>query len=129
MAAILALASPAGAEIYTWTDADGQRHISNIKPTHIENPDRIHVQEKFAPPATYNPPARAPAPQKAPPQTHYIGEQPSNYSLEHCKNIKQQAIQAEKRRKLKGAREMNSWLWKNCRKYSNELRKLSQQAM
>jgi hypothetical protein len=43
--------------------------------------------------------------------------------------MKRRAVMAEKRDRRKGAPDLESWLWKNCRQYSNELRKVAQSMM
>ncbi len=48
---------------------------------------------------------------------------------EGCRNAKLGAIKARRSGRSSAANDLDDWLWKNCRSYSNELRQLEQDDM
>lgn len=134
VALILALLAPtAGAtEIYRWTDENGQTHMSNIEPKHVQEKTITTYQESKVPAATYYPQRAAqPAPRSVPKtgSAHYLPAKQPGASLAECSRAKRNAVLASKGGRKKADERLESWLWKNCRTYSNELRKISQELM
>lgn len=125
--AMFILCTGAHAEIYKWTDKDGKIHYSNTKPA-AENLTRLPIQEQYTPgvPYRHRPPAQR---RETASQGLYIHAPTPGASLEDCKSTKVKAVYAAKAKRRTQEQNLEEWLWKNCRAYSLELRKIEQQMM
>lgn len=115
------------AEIYKWTDKDGKTHYSNSKPA-TENTSALSIQEEYTPGApVYH---QRPTPRATTrPQNHYVHAPTPGASLSACEDTKISAVYAAKAKRRTQEKHLEEWLWKNCRAYSRELRKIEQQMM
>lgn len=131
---VLMWSAAGDAEIYKWTDAAGRVHYSDNSPegSSAERMERgnlpyVHQQQPLQ---SVSPVVRSgPRASSNGPVRRLVPGAPARASLEECIQVKRRAVLAEKRDRKQGAPDLESWLWKHCRPYSNELRKVSQSMM
>lgn len=124
---LLGLWPPAHADIFHWRDAAGRSHYGDAPP---ERTAAQRLDSRTLPPVNAEPPPSQLPKRAAPPRTRTAssaGSQP--VTLKKCIAAKKKAIRAERKRPSRGDPQLESWLWKNCRAYSYELRKVSQSMM
>lgn len=127
----LLIATCANGEIYQWKDKNGVTHFSETAPDTTTNAKTLKIQTEYVPVA----PAAAPSPLMKntvlTPQSNYARkvENPgTDADWSQCAATKRNAVMAEKNH-ARSAEQLNEWLWKNCRGYSNELREIERQMM
>jgi hypothetical protein len=64
-----------------------------------------------------------------PSQSGAVWAEAANAPYQQCAETKRRAVYLEKRKAHSQAERLNEWLWKECRIYSNELRKIEQEMM
>lgn len=127
LAALLGISPTLLADIFHWRDADGRTHYSDSPPGHTP-PRRLDSQ--VLPPVNTGP-APSQLPKRAAPPRSRTPATPTTkrVTLKECVAAKKRAVRAEQKRPRHGDPQLESWLWKNCRAYSYELRKVSQSMM
>lgn len=130
LALITTAANASPTVVYRWTDEQGVTHISDTEPEHVREKTVTEYPESKVPPARYTPQRYSePAPrannhQGSPSKgsIHYLPTNRPGASLAECIRVKRMAVRQRKTDRA------DTWLWKNCRAYSNELRKIEQEA-
>lgn len=125
--ALAVLAQFATAEIYQWTDKDGHVHFSESLPKDLQNTKNLRKRDDRNLPGitTMDPQEfRERAPEN---YAQQVIETNNDADWPTCAETKRRAVRAEKNGWR--AEELNEWLWKNCRTYSNDLRKIEQEMM
>lgn len=126
IAFIVPIGSDSIAETYKWKNAKGKFEYSESPPptgtpyTVVENK---MTEYGYTPSSIYLPPSRPVA------SNSTVWAETDGAPYQQCIDTKKQAVIAEKRRDVRRAEQLNEWLWKNCRVYSNDLRKIEQQMM
>lgn len=126
---LMAATALSHAEIFRWTDPDGIVHYSDSAPgdlqvTRLQAPHLSLIQSQPAPKS------RAPRTiRQSSGRAHRLHGRAPDASLAECQRVKRRALLAQKRDRLKGDDALDSWLWKNCRSWSRELRKVAQDLM
>lgn len=118
------LSGSVDAQIYRWTDASGKLHYSDSPPKNasaeLVNRDElplVHRQKPEEWSGYYS--------SSTSDEGGFIAVNRSEASLSECLTQKRYAIAAEKRRDRHRAEQYDSWIWKNCKGYTDELRQLA----
>jgi hypothetical protein len=125
--ALLGAAPPLSADIFQWRDADGRTYYGDSPP---ERTAAQRLDSQVLPPVNTRP-APSQLPKRAAPARTRAPDTsaPRKATLKQCVAAKKKAVRAEQKRPRHGDPQLESWLWKNCRNFSHELRKVSQSMM
>lgn len=121
-------------EIYRWRDAQGKIHYSDVAPTidqasELKQP-RLPLLNSQAPSAQHAVPRASSKRDTRPTNSPtVVSTRRGKASLDDCIKNKRRAVKAARGEPLSGAKELDSWLWRNCRDFAPELRRISQEMM